>query len=248
MNTTLAKYNQFADTPLREEYNPLPGIITYDTEVNPTIHSPSAEYDIPFYITKEYVMDIDLYRNFIKNCVYRFRRSRYYKQYKAYLMGLGLDRSQVLGNIDDTMADIEMHHAILTIFDITLMITEHLLNTVGRATSFDVIQLLIEEHHQNNIPIVMLDKTSHEMLHSDMDNFLPPSQVFGSWWNLIYKYRYGVSMDVAKKILMYISRYYKEYPAMSVQLRTDIMNFSSYNTYGEPYNSSMAIEAKYSEI
>ena len=234
--------------PCREEFNPLPGIITYDTEVNPTIHSPAAEYDIPFYLTKDYVMDIDLYRNFVKNCVYRFRRSRYYKQYKSYLMDLGLDRSQVLGNIDDTMADIEMHHAILTIFDITLMITEHLLNTVGRATSFDVIQLLIEEHHQNNIPIVMLDKTSHEMLHSDMDNFLPPSQVFGHWWNLIYKYRYGVSIDVAKKLLAYISRYYKEYPPMSVQLRADLLNFSHFNEFGAPYNASMAIEAKYTEI
>ena len=240
--------NEYYQNELRECFNPLPGIITYDTEVNPTIHSPSAEYDIPFYITKEYVMDIDLYRNFIKNCVYRFRRSRYYKQYKAYLMGLGLDRSQVLGNIDDTMADIEMHHAILTIFDITLMITEHLLNTVGRATSFDVIQLLIEEHHQNNIPIVMLDKTSHEMLHSDMDNFLPPSQVFGRFWILVYKYRYGISIDVAKKLLAYISKYYKDYPPMSIQLRSDIMNFSSYNQFGEPYNSSMAIEANCTEI
>lgn len=233
---------------LREEYNPLPGIITYDTEANPTIHSPSAEYDIPFYITKEYVMDIDLYRNFIKNCVYRFRKSRYYKEYKAYLMDLGLDRSQVLGNIDGTMADIEMHHAILTIFDITLMITEHLLNTVGRATSFDVIQLLIEEHHLNNIPIVMLDKTSHEMLHSDMDNFLPPNLVFGKYWNLIYKYRYGVSMEIAKKLLSYISKYYKNYPTMTVQLRSDIMNFSSYNEFQSPYNSSMAIETKYVDI
>ncbi|MBP5564939.1 MAG: hypothetical protein J6X45_04370, partial [Lachnospiraceae bacterium] len=210
--------------------------------------SPSTDYDVPFYITKEMVMDVDLYRNFVKNCVYRFRRSRYYKQYKAYLIGLGLDHSQILGNIDDTMADIEMHHAILTIFDITLMITEHLLNTVGRATSFDVIQLLIEEHHQNNIPIAMLDKTSHEMVHSDMDNFLPPNMIFGMWPKLLYKYRYGISMEVAKKILMYISRYYKDYPPMSVQLRSEIMTFAHYNEFGAPYNESMAIEAKYTEV
>jgi hypothetical protein len=248
MNAALVKHMDLANAPLRSEFNPLPGIITYDTEVNPTIHSPQAEYDIPFYITKEYVMDVDVYRNFIKNCVSRFRRSRYYKQYKAYLIGLGLDRSQILGNIDDTMADIEMHHAILTIFDITLMITEHLLNTVGRATSFDVIQLLIEEHHQNNIPIVMLDETSHEMVHADMDNFIPPTQIFGKWWELIYKYRYGISMEVAKKLLSFISRYYKDFPVMNVQLRQDIMNFSSYNEFGAPYNTSMAIEAKYTEV
>ena len=35
---------------------------------------------------------------------------------------------------------------------------------------------------------------------------------------------------------------------MTVQLRTDLMNFSSYNIYGEPFNSSMAIEAKYTDI
>lgn len=248
MRSDLAKFNDYANTPLREEFNPLPGIITYDTEINPTIHSPYAEYDIPFYITKECVMDIDLYRNFVKNCVYRFRRSKYYKQYKSYLINLGLDHSQILGNIDDTMTSIEMHHAILTIFDITLMITEHLLNTVGRATTFDVIQLVIEEHHQNNIPIVMLDKTSHEMLHSDIDNFLPPNQVYGKWWILLYKYRFGISIEVAKKILMYISRYYKDYPPMNVQLREHVLSYAHYNEFGAPYNTSMAIEANYTEM
>ncbi len=248
MKSELSKFNNYTNTPLREEYNPLPGIITYDTEANPTLHSPSASYDIPFYMTKESLMDIDLYRAFIKNCVSRFRHSRYYKQYKAYLIGLGLDHSQILGNIDDTMANIEMHHSIITIFDIALMITEHLINTVGRVTTFDVVQLLIEEHQQNNIPLVMLDETSHELLHSNMDNFLPPTMTYGKWWVLLYKYRFGITIDIAKKILQYISRYYKDYAPMSVKVRSDILSFAQYNEYGAPYNSSQAIEAKCIEM
>ena len=55
-------------------------------------------------------------------------------------------------------------------------------------------------------------------------------------------------MEVAKKLLSFISRYYKDFPVMNVQLRQDIMNFSSYNEFGAPYNTSMAIEAKYTEV
>jgi hypothetical protein len=241
MRSELAKFQKYDNTPLREEYNPIPGVISYDTDTNPTLHSPTAEYDIPFYLTKDMLMDVDLFRAFIKNCVYRFRRSRYYKQYKAYLMSLGLDHSQILGNIDDTMANIELHHNIITIFDITLMITEHIINTVGRATTFDVIQCLIEEHHLNNIPIVMLDETSHEKYHDDSESFLPPTMTFGRWWVLLYKYRYGISMDIAKKILRYISKYYNNADVLSIQLRSDILSFASYNEYGAGYNTSMAI-------
>lgn len=229
------------NTLLQEKYNPLPGIITYDTTQNPTIHSPSSTYDIPFYMTKETLMDIDICRNFVKNCIFRFRRSRYYKAYKGYLLNLGLDRSQIFGNIDITKANIEMHHAILTIFDIALLITEHMINTVGRVCTYDIVQILIEEHFNNNIPIVMLDETSHELYHADIENYLPPDMVFGKWWILIYKYKYGITMEIAKKILIYIARYYNNNTPMKVSLREDILSFAKYNEYGCEYNSSMAI-------
>ena len=67
---------------VREEYNQYPEIISYDKN-NPTIHSPYSEIDIFFYQTRETLLDIDTFRNFLKNAESRFRASKEYKAYKT---------------------------------------------------------------------------------------------------------------------------------------------------------------------
>ena len=68
---------------VQNQYNQYPDIISYD-EKNPSLHSPYAEFDLPFYQTKETLQDIDTFRNFLKNAETRFRASKEYKAYKAY--------------------------------------------------------------------------------------------------------------------------------------------------------------------
>lgn len=188
-------------------YNPVPGIETYQENMNPIVKSPNSTYSISFYQTRESLMDIDTYRNFLKNCESRFRHSVTYSNYKGFLIGLGLDRCQIHGFIHADMegVDIEMHHAILTLFDICLMITEHLLNTVGYVTSFDVVQALKEEHKANNIALVMLSKTPHQIYHANPTEFyIHPDMCFGNWPRLIEKYKKGLTQDVAFKLLYYL--------------------------------------------
>lgn len=189
--------------------NPFPGIESYQENQNPIITSPNSTYSIGFYQTRESLMDIDVYRSFLKNCEQRFRSSITYKNYKSFLISLGMDRCQVHGYINANMegVDIEMHHAILTLFDITLMITEHMLNTIGYVTTFDVVQALKEEHKQNNIALVMLSKTPHQVYHnSGGDFFIHPKMCFGKWPVLIEKYKYGLTQDVAFKLLYYLKK------------------------------------------
>lgn len=188
--------------------NPLPGIEVYQENMNPVITSPYSTYSIPFYQTRESLMDIDTYRSFLKNCETRFRHSVTYSNYKGFLIGLGMDRCQVHGFIHADMegVDIEMHHAILTLFDISLMITEHLLNTVGYVTTFDVVQALKEEHKANNIAIVMLSKTPHQVYHNNTEFFIHPKMCFGNWPRLIEKYNKGLTQDVSFKLLYYLKK------------------------------------------
>lgn len=190
-------------------YNPVPGIETYQENQNPVVNSPYSTFSISFYQTRESLMDIDTYRSFLKNCESRFRHSVTYSNYKGFLIGLGLDRCQVHGFINTNMegVDIEMHHAILTLFDICLMITEHLLNTVGYVTTFDVVQALKEEHKANNIALVMLSKTPHQLYHANSGQFyIHPKMCFGNWPRLIEKYKDGLTQDVAFKLLYYLKR------------------------------------------
>lgn len=194
---------------MNDLYNPLPGIESYQENMNPIVTSPNSTFSISFYQTRDSLMDIDTYRSFLKNCESRFRHSATYSNYKGFLIGLGMDRCQVHGFIHADMqgVDIEMHHAILTLFDITLMITEHLLNTVGYVSTFDVVQALKEEHKANNIALVMLSKTPHQVYHSDPNTFfIHPSMCFGKWPVLIEKYKYGLTQDVSFKLLYYLKK------------------------------------------
>lgn len=208
----------------------------------PWVSSPNAECDLPFAVTRDVLLDVEVYKSFLTNSISRFRQSKYYKAYKSYLMGLGLDKCAIMGNVDENMATIEMHHNFLTIHDIALMITEHVINTIGSITTFDLIQLLINEHWNNRIPIVMLSETLHEMYHADNGNFIPPNATFGKWWELIYEYRFGITIDIAKKIVRYIDAY-QNTPVgnMFVSVRSDILGFAHYNEYGYPANRCVVL-------
>lgn len=189
-----------------EGYNPLPNIETINIYNNPGLYSPSSPYAVMFYETKESMMDADVYRSFLKNVEKRVRSSTAYSNYKGYLMGLGMDHCQVHGFINSTMADLEMHHCILTLFDIALMITEYYLNTTGYVSTFDVVQTIKDEHKMNNIALVMLTKTPHQLYHNDSTFFIHPDMCIGNWPALLEKYKAGLTQDLAFKILYYIRK------------------------------------------
>lgn len=213
------------DIYLAEEFintNPLITIFT----------SPSDREVIPFEQTKDTLMDIEKYKQFVDNAIRRFRKSRFYKGYKSYLMCMGMDRCQILGNIQDHMADIEMHHNFLTIYDISILISSHVINTMGKITTFDLVSLLMQEHRNNNIPIVMLSKTVHQMYHDNPEFYIPLSMTFGKWWDLLIKYRYGITYDIASKVVKYIEKCQENNELTGLEyfrLRESIESWGRYN-------------------
>ena len=218
---------------IHKDYNPYPDIISFDDK-NPTLRSPYSPIDLMFYQTRDTFMDVDVYRNFLRNAETRFRASKEYKAYKAYLIEyLGIDRCQIFGNITIDDADIELHHNIIGLFDICLLISSHIINTVGIITTFDLIQLLIEEHWQNRVGITFLSKTAHQMYTNDADGYIPPEMTFGKWWELLYKYKYGITYDIASKIIKYLDKYQHKLPtSVNIPQQEQILSFASYNEYG----------------
>ena len=228
-------------------YNNIPDIeLSYNDEYNPTIKSPNCPYELSFFQTKSTLMDISLYKKFLHNSISRFRRSATYKNYKRYLCEvLGMNRCQVMSNIDSDMADIEMHHNFITIFDIALLITEHVINTKGYICTFDLVQLLKEEHKANRIPIVMLSKTVHQMYHNNPDFVLPARMCVGYWQELLIKYNKGITLEIANKCVNFIQKSIEMDQNMGLEcsnkllgLRNDLIDWSTLNQYGE----SMMIE------
>ena len=190
-----------------DKYNEVPDIEVYNSGFdNPTLRSPNSVYELPFYQTRDTLLDIETYRNFLNNAISRFRKSATYKHYKGFLINLGMDRCQFHGNITNDMATIEMHHNCLTIHDIALIIAEHTINTVGRISTFDLVQLLKEEHKAHRVQLVMLSLTPHQLFHSDPEFFIHPNMCFGDWYSFLEKYKYGITQDIAFKVLFFLKK------------------------------------------
>lgn len=208
--------------------------INFDDSLNPTIQSPNCQYPLYFRQSEATLMDIEYYKKFIENCISRFRHSRCYKNYKAYLYDIGFNRCQFLSNINSDIADLEMHH-VITIYDITLLITEWFIKTQGSVTSFEVVMKLKEEHKNNNIPIIMVSKSVHQMIHANPEFVVPPQMVFGYWIDLLQKYKEGITIELANKVIGFLKRGIELeqnnslYRQKLLETRQDVLDFSQYN-------------------
>ena len=148
-------------------------------------------------------------------------------------MEMGIDRCQVFGNVTADDADIELHHNVLGLFDICLLITSHVVNTVGIISTFDLIQLLIQEHYANRVGITFLSKTAHQIFTNDYDAYIPPEMTFGKWWELLSIYRYGITYDIAYKVINYLKKYQDQLPtSLNIMQNDQILSFAHFNEYG----------------
>ena len=214
--------------------NDFPDITMYLNNGNPTLRSPSSPYEISLMQTKETLSDIDSYARFINNAITQFRHTKFYKGYKADLMSHGLDHCSYLHNINSDMAEIEMNHCILTLFDVALLICEHYINTYGQISTFHIVGALREEHKQHRVPIVMMCKTVHQLYHNDELFYVHPNQVFGKWTELIKNYYNGITPEICSKLLYYIRLALKDKGSTDNELLTladTIKNWSERN-YG----------------
>lgn len=182
----------------------IPGIVGYMDDENPTIASPFSPFIIQFYQTADSLNNIEDYRNFLKNVESAFRVSREYKAIKARLIESGMTNCQIHGNLNSEMVTIEMHHNMLTLFDLAMIITEHMARTTGKISSFDVERLLVDAHNNNEVLLVMLSKTPHQIYHNNSEFFLPFEMCIGQPWIFLEKYKYGITQDIAYKILRYL--------------------------------------------
>lgn len=211
--------------------------IYMDNEYNPCIQSPNAPYAIFFRQTRETLFgDTEIYKRFIDNAISRFRKTRVYTNYKSYLYELGLTHCAILGNIDKDMAELQMHHNGITIFDIAVMIVTHKLITVGSVTTFEVISELRKVHTQNKVPLVMLTTSIHQMTHHNDEFFVPISMTFGYWTELLQDYKYGITYGIAKKLKYWIQislehSIDENLNADLLKLRDEVEKWSEYNEY-----------------
>ena len=156
-------------------------------------------YQLSFYKTQTDFYDNKTYLSFIRAVEKLVRNSQEYKAYINYLKTeIGLDHCMIMSKITDEKATIEMHHGpIFTLFDIVSIVTEHMLKNNERVTTFSVAKIVLQEHFDNHIQIVMLSKTNHELVHANK-LYIHPNQAWGDINAFIEKYKDGMTADQIK--------------------------------------------------
>lgn len=201
---------------------------------NPVVGSPSQPYFISFAMTRDTLLDTDIYSRFIYNIELAFRRSILYKIYKASLFNLGIDRDQMMAGITAEMADLELHHNFLELKYATIMIIEHLLNTKGCCTSFEVVHELKEAHRRNEFCPIFLSKTNHKNYHSNPNSFISLKQcITGNPFAFIERYMDGMTLDIAFKLLLKLKQeeqYGESFTPNMSKCREELLSWANYNT------------------
>ena len=58
---------------------------------------------------------------------------------------------------------------------------------------------------------------------------------FGAWWELLSQYRYGITYDIANKVIKYLQKYQSETNiSINLQLQEQVLGFAHFNEYGMP--------------
>lgn len=158
-------------------------------------------------ITKTYlsIEDIDDINEKDILGIERIVRSSYeYRTYISYLKNeLDLTKCSILPQLDVSVdpVSLEMHHFPLTLFDITEAVTMKLLNesTSSAISMHDIAGRVMEEHFKNNIGIVPLTKTLHEMAHSK-SIIITLDKVNGNFENFLLLYKNYINPNVLENI------------------------------------------------
>lgn len=185
----------------------LPEIIYSKTVNSPIVDANSSFYLLPYYKDLDYFSSYETYVNFIKGCERMVRTNDRYKKYINHLKKeVKLDRCQVLKGITDEDATIEMHHGpIFTLFDYCAIILEYFVLKKWKISTTKIADLVLDEHQQNRVQVVMVSKSVHEEIHAH-NIFINYHQAFGDIASFLHKYKDAISDEYREQVNRYIDR------------------------------------------
>lgn len=162
------------------EKNSIGNIHSIEIKGNPVVKSENSIFAESFYFNGLY--DENLYKKFIKNTEKLIRNSIEYKNYiellRTNLTALNLDN--ILSNITTDDAELEFHHYPFSLYEIVDIVTTARYIKDQKVTSFAIAKEVMELHYKNQIGLVPLSITNHELAHNG-NLFISTKQVFGNY-------------------------------------------------------------------
>lgn len=185
----------------------LPEIIYNSNYSNNEVDSTNSMYKLLNFKDEDYFSDYENWTKFIKKVEATVRRSPRYKAYIKYLKTeIQLNRCQVLKNVTDEDASINMHHGpIFTLFDVTAIILEYFLIKKWKIDTFTIADAVLREHEENHVQVVMVSTTVHEQIHNG-ELFINHHQAWGDLSAFTKKYWIAISNEYREQLNKYIDR------------------------------------------
>lgn len=153
-----------------------------------------------FYIYKE-----DINEKLLKKLVTTVRNSLEYKEYIQFLKDeLDMNYCSFFNNINWDYAEIDMHHVMLTLYDIIYIVSIKKLNEESNITIYDIMEEVMKLHYECKVLLIPISKTIHELVHSG-DIFIPVNYAFGNFNDFYNEYKDYFTIEQKELIKEYIS-------------------------------------------
>ena len=104
---------------------------------------------------------------------------------------------QIFKRIFNPDCDYKYIEADNNLYTIPDFFNKDMLKNNERVTTFSVAKIVLQEHFDNHIQIVMLSKTNHELVHANK-LYIHPNQAWGDINAFIEKYKDGMTADQIK--------------------------------------------------
>ena len=133
------------------------------------------------------------------------RSSIEYGDYIAYLrQNVGMDACAFFNNVSkasNRKLKIEIHHAPLTLFDIVKLVLDRAIRTGEEINSLTIAEEVMRIHYMNQVGLIPLSKTLHEVVHNSDKLTIPIYMIFGNYKKFLDMYSEELDMEENKGIL-----------------------------------------------
>jgi len=135
----------------------------------------------------------------------QIRNSYEYRSYINYLKEeLDLTRCSLLPGIDikTTPVSLEFHHFPFTLFDITSIVGKSMISGISEkesVSSFDIAEKVMHEHFKNNVGLVPLTETLHQMAHNGAIS-IPFDKINGNYKDFMNEYVKHIEPDFVDRL------------------------------------------------
>lgn len=131
---------------------------------------------------------------FIKRCEKIVRSSIEYRDYINFLREhVNMSRCAFFNAIDGSdnrRIKIEIHHEPFTLYDITAVVVERWIDSGMELNAMLIADEVLELHYNNEVGLIPLSKTIHEVVHNSNKIVIPLNMVYGNYISFLKDPKY----------------------------------------------------------